>query len=94
MSFTERVPISFLKQHMIVPIITTAEQYFAVNNPQSFQALDDLRTLLSLKTSKVVLAPSQQIINAINFVYDMTPTSADEVMQDIDDEDPERLFRN
>ena len=90
--FAELVPISFLKQHMIVPIITTAEQYFAVNNPLTFQALDDLRTLLSLKTSKVVLAPSQQIINAINFVYDMTPTSADEVMQDIDDEDPERLF--
>ena len=92
MGFTERVPISFLKQHMIVPIITTGEQYFAINNPRTFQALDDLRTLLSLKTSKVVLAPSQQIINAINFVYDMTPTSADEVMQDIDDEDPERLF--
>jgi len=92
MNFAEHVPISFLKQHMIVPIITTAEQYFAVNDPFTFQALDDLRTLLSLKTSKVVLAPSQQIINAINFVYDMTPTSADEVMQDIDDEDPERLF--
>ena len=90
--FAEHVPISFLKQHMIVPIITTAEQYFAVNNPFTFQALDDLRALLSLKTSKVVLAPSHQIINAINFVYDMTPTSADEVMQDIDDEDPERLF--
>jgi len=92
MTFAEHIPISFLKQHMIVPIITTAEQYFAVNDPFTFQALDDLRTLLSLKTSKVVLAPSQQIINAINFVYDMTPTSADEVMQDIDDEDPERLF--
>jgi len=92
MTFAELVPISFLKQHMIVPIITTTEQYFAVNNPRTFQALDDLQNLLSLKTSKVVLAPSQQIINAINFVYDMTPTSADEVMQDIDDEDPERLF--
>lgn len=90
--FAEHVPISFLKQHKIVPVITRAEQYFAVNTPQTFQALDDLRTLLSMKTSQVVLAPSQQIINAINFVYDMTPTSADEVMQDIDDEDPERLF--
>ena len=92
MGFTQHVSISFLKQHMIVPVITKAEQYFAMNDPGTFQALDDLRTLLSMKTSKVVLAPSQQIINAINFVYDMTPTSADEVMQDIDDEDPERLF--
>ncbi|MFT5700781.1 MAG: general secretion pathway protein E [Desulforhopalus sp.] len=90
--FAEIVSISFLKQHMLVPIITTHEKYIATNNPLTFQALDDLRSLLSLKSSKIVLAPSQQIINAINFVYDMTPTSADEVMQDIDDEDPERLF--
>ncbi|BHH86015.1 type II secretion system ATPase GspE [Desulforhopalus sp. 52FAK] len=92
MEFAEIIPISFLKQNMIVPIITSDDKYIAINNPHNFQALDDLRSLLSLKTSKIVLAPSQQIINAINFVYDMTPTSADEVMQDIDDEDPERLF--
>lgn len=92
MDFAEHVPISFLKQNMIVPIITRHEKYFAINNPLSFQALDDLRSILSLKTSKIVLASSQQIMNAINFVYDMTPTSADAVMQDIDDEDPERLF--
>lgn len=90
--FAEHVSIGFLKQHMIMPVLTTEEQYFAVNTPRSFQAVDDLRKLLSVNTSKIVLAPSQQILNAINFVYDMTPTSADEVMQDIDDEDPERLF--
>jgi general secretion pathway protein E len=92
MGFAETIPISFLKQHMLVPVITADDKYIAINNPRDFQALDDLRSLLSLRSSKVVLAPSQQIINAINFVYDMTPTSADEVMQDIDDEDPERLF--
>jgi len=92
MGLAETIPISFLKQHMLVHIITKNEKYIAINNPRNFQALDDLRSLLSIKTSKIVLASSQQIINAINFVYDMTPTSADEVMQDIDDEDPERLF--
>ncbi len=90
--FAEHVPIGFLKQHKIVPVFTTEEQYFAINTPYSFQAVDDLCKLLSIKTSNIVLAPSQQILNAINFVYDMTPASADEVMQDIDDEDPERLF--
>jgi len=90
--FTERVSISFLKQHKIVPIFTSEESFFAINNPTAFQSLDDLRRILDSETTKTVLVPSQQILNAINFAYDMTQSSADEVMQDIDDEDPERLF--
>ena len=90
--FTERVPISFLKQHKMVPIATADESFFAINDPNSFQSLDDLKRVLNYDTYKTVLVPSQQIFNAINFAYDMTQTSADEVMQDIDDEDPERLF--
>jgi general secretion pathway protein E len=90
--FTERVPISFLKLHKIIPIATAEESFFAMNNPNSFQALDDLRRILGKDTYRTVLASSHHIINAINFAYDMTQTSADEVMQDIDDEDPERLF--
>ncbi len=90
--FADRVPISYLKKHKIVPIITADEQYFAINNPLTFQPLDDLLKILELETSRSVLVPTQHIINAINFAYDMTQTSADEVMQDIDDEDPERLF--
>ncbi|MGW8194161.1 MAG: GspE/PulE family protein, partial [Desulforhopalus sp.] len=90
--FTEQVPIGFLKQNKIVPIITATEEYIAINNPFTFQPLDDLRALLGRQTCQPVLSPSPQIFNAINFAYDMTQTSADEVMQDIDDEDPERLF--
>jgi general secretion pathway protein E len=90
--FTDRVPIGFLKLHKIVPIATAHESFFAMNNPNSFQALDDLRRILGTDTYKTVLASSHHILNAINYAYDMTQTSADEVMQDIDDEDPERLF--
>jgi general secretion pathway protein E len=90
--FTDRVSISFLKLHKIVPIVTAEESFFATNNPNGFQALDDLRRILGNDSYKTVLAPSHTILNAINFAYDMTQTSADEVMQDIDDEDPERLF--
>ncbi len=90
--FTDRVPISFLKLHKIIPIVTADESFFAMNNPNSFQALDDLRRILGNDTYRTVLATSHHIINAINFAYDMTQSSADEVMQDIDDEDPERLF--
>ncbi len=90
--FTEQVSISFLKQYKMVPIFTTDEEYIAINDPYTFQALDDLKSILALPMVHTVLATSQQILNAINFAYDMTQTSADEVMQDIDDEDPERLF--
>ncbi len=90
--FTEQVSISFLKQYKMVPIITADEEYIAINDPYAFQPLDDLRSILALPMVHTVLATSQQIFNAINFAYDMTQTSADEVMQDIDDEDPERLF--
>lgn len=90
--FTERVSISFLKQHKMVPIVTGEEQFIAINDPSVFQPLDDLREIMAPMVLDTVLAPSQQIINAINFAYDMTQTTADEVMQDIDEEDPERLF--
>ena len=90
--FTERVSISFLKQHKLVPIVTGEEQFIAINDPSAFQPLDDLREIMEPQVFDTVLAPSQQIINAINFAYDMTQTTADEVMQDIDEEDPERLF--
>lgn len=91
--FTDKVSISFLKQQKMVPIVTAEESFIAINNPKSFQALDDLQKILDDGAHKTVLAPSHQILNAINFAYDMKQTSADEVMQDIDDEeDPERLF--
>jgi general secretion pathway protein E len=90
--FTERVSIGFLKQNKVVPVITSEEQFLAINDPRVFQPVDDLRYLLSPLEFNTVLVPSHHIINAINFAYDMTQTSADEVMQDIDEEDPERLF--
>lgn len=90
--FAEKVPIGFLRQFLMVPVITQDKSYIAIHDPAHFQALDDLRRLLGLKGSKTVLAPASQITRIINYAYDMTQSSADEVMQDIDDEDPEQLF--
>ncbi len=90
--FTEHVSISFLKQHKLVPVITADEQFIAINDPCGFQPLDDLRNILALQTVQAILVPAHHILSAINFAFDMTQTSADEVMQDIDDEDTERLF--
>ncbi|MBU1565933.1 MAG: type II secretion system ATPase GspE [Proteobacteria bacterium] len=90
--FTSHIPIGFLKSYRMVPVTVVDESFIAVSNPLSFQAVDDVRKLLGNTSLPIVLAPVESIIKAINYAYDMTQTSADTVMQDIDDEDPERLF--
>lgn len=90
--FTSRLPIGFLKTHRLVPVISEESSFIAVNSPFSFQAADDVRQALGNASLPVILAPLESIVRAINYAYDMTQTSADTVMQDIDDEDPQRLF--
>jgi general secretion pathway protein E len=90
--FTAQVAIAFLKKNGMVPITTAEDAYIAINDPFSFQALDDLRSIMGWGGVRPVLCPLAAITTAINFAYDMTQDSAEEVMQDIDDEDPEALF--
>ncbi len=90
--FTAQVAIAFLKKNGMVPITTPNDAYIAINDPFSFQALDDLRSILGWGGVRPALCPLAAITTAINFAYDMTQDSAEEVMQDIDDEDPEALF--
>jgi general secretion pathway protein E len=90
--FTGRVGIGFLKKNKMVPVITADDAFLAVNDPTMFQSVDDLRRMLEMGNLRAVLCPQQAIISVINYAYDMTQDTAEEVMQDIDDEDPERLF--
>ncbi len=90
--FTSQVPIGFLKKNRMVPVQVEGDSFIAVNNALRLQPLDDLRRITGLESARCVLCPNSPIVNAINFAYDMTQDSAEEVMQDIDDEDPEALF--
>ncbi len=90
--FTANIAIAFLKKNGMVPVATQDDAYVAINDPFSFQALDDLRSILNWSSVRPVLCPLSAITTAINFAYDMTQDSAEEVMQDIDNEDPETLF--
>ena len=90
--FTSEVSIGFLKSNRMVPVQTQDDFYFAVNDPFIFQPLDDLRKMLNRETARYVLCPNAAIVNAINFAYDMTQDSAEDVMQGMDEEDPEALF--
>ena len=90
--FTANLPIAFLKKHLMVPVIVDDDAYVAINDPFNFQPLDDLRHIIGRNDLRPVLCPQAAIISAINFAYDMTQNTAEEVMQDIDEEDPEALF--
>ncbi len=90
--FTASIPIAFLKKHIMVPVAVDDDAFIAINDPFNFQALDDLRSLLGWSGVRTVLCPQAAIISAINFAYDMTQNTAEEVLQDIDEEDPEALF--
>lgn len=91
--FIDRVPIGFLKKYMMMPVATSKECYIALAEPYYFQQLDDLTRVLQWDGIKTVLAPQEEIYLAINTAYDMgNRDAADQVMQDIDEEDPESIL--
>jgi len=91
--FIDRVPIGFLKKYMMMPVATSEECYIALAEPYYFQQLDDLARVLQWDGIKTVLAPQEEIYLAINTAYDMgNRDAADQVMQDIDEEDPESIL--
>ncbi len=91
--FIDRVAIGFLKKYMMIPVATPDECYVAVAEPHYFQQLDDLTGILQWDGIQTVLAPQEEIFVAINSAYDSgSRDAADQVLQDIDEEDPESIL--
>jgi general secretion pathway protein E len=90
--FTEKVPIQFLKKYKMVPVINSSGAFIAVNDPLLFQPLDDLRLLLGLNGVESVLAPNSAIVSVINFAYNMSRDSAEQVIQDMHVEDTDLII--
>lgn len=91
-NFTQNIPIKFLKKYKMVPVATPDGAYIAVNDPLLFQPLDDLRVSLGWDGVETVLAPHSSILSAINFVYDMSRDSAEQVIQDMHEEDRDLII--
>jgi len=91
-SFTERIPIQFLKKYKMIPVVRSDGTYIAVNDPTLFQPLDDLHIILGWDGVETVLAPYSAILSAINFSYDMSSDSAEQVIQDMRDEDRDMIL--
>jgi general secretion pathway protein E len=91
-SFTEKIPIQFLKKYKMVPVVRSDGAYIAVNDPTLFQPIDDLHIILGWDGVETVLAPYSAILSAINFAYDLSSDSAEQVIQDMRDEDRDMII--
>jgi general secretion pathway protein E len=91
-SFTEDIPIQFLKKYTIIPVITRNGTYIAINDPTLFQPLDDLRLTQEWDGVQTVLASHSAILSAINYAYDMSRDSAEEYIQDMREEDRDLIL--
>jgi len=90
--FTEHVPIQFLKKYSMVPVIIGDDTMIAINDPLLFQPIDDLRLLLGLNGTEVVLASNANILSAINLAYDMSQRSAEQVIEGMHEEDTDSII--
>ncbi|XOF32918.1 MAG: type II secretion system ATPase GspE [Candidatus Electrothrix sp. YB6] len=91
--FTERISIGFLKKFKMIPVATPQESFIALSDPFYFQQLDDLCRTLHWEGIRIYLVPSDTIFIAINTAYDRSSQgAADQVLQDIDEDDPEAIL--
>ena len=90
--FTDRVPIHFLKKFRMIPLENQDGNSLVVYDPFLFQAQDELRQLLEWHDVKIVVGPLTPILNAISFSYDISRDTAEEVIQDLHEEDPDSII--
>jgi general secretion pathway protein E len=90
--FTERIPIQFLKKFKMIPLASEEGNSVVVSDPFMYQAQDELCQLLEWENVTTVVAPLTSILNTINFSYDISRDSAEEVIQDLHDEDPDSII--
>jgi general secretion pathway protein E len=90
--FTDHVPIHFLKKFRMIPLAGPDGNSLVVYDPFLFQAQDELLQLLAWDDVKIIVGPLNAILNAISFSYDIRRDTAEEVIQDLHEEDPDLII--
>jgi len=90
--FTDRVSIHFLKKFRMIPLADNDGNSLVVYDPFQFQAQDELLRLLEWKDARIVVGPLTPILNGISFSYDISRDTAEEVIQDLHEEDPDLII--
>ncbi len=80
----EKVPISFAKNHVLLPLKQESDGSVrvAVANPLDTEPLDDLRLIFQGADVRLELATQRTILGTINEVYDRGPGSTDALAED------------
>jgi len=91
-SFAQEIPIQFLRKYKMTPVVTPGAAVIAIHDPLLFQPLDDLRRLPILQDAGVVLSPYGDILSVINYAYDMSRDSAEQVIEDMHGENTSQIL--
>jgi len=91
-SFAQEIPIQFLRKYKMTPVVTPGAAVIAIHDPLLFQPLDDLRRLPILHDARVVLSSYGDILSVINYAYDMSRDSAEQVIEDMHGEDTSQIL--
>ncbi|MCP4671994.1 MAG: type II secretion system protein GspE, partial [Desulfobacula sp.] len=91
--WTALIPRKFLKKFNIVPLIQGNDNringknrsIIAINEPSNLCCVDDVAAVLDLDFYSMVLAPKNQILSAINILYDQSGESAQQLVDDMED---------
>ena len=62
------------------------QSIIAINDPSNFNAIDDLASILSMESYRLVLSTRQAILSAINLSFDLGQDSAEQLVQDMEDD--------
>jgi len=87
------VPVFHLRKNRIVPLSAGERRFIVTADPTRFEAVDDLKRALGWTGPvSVVAAPHGVILAAINRLYDIAGDSAEEFIQDMNGESPDRIL--
>lgn len=91
--FAEKLPLSFVKKNLVLPLQATDEGLLvAIADARSLHALDEVRRVFGMKVIPV-LAPREQVLDAIHRVYERPSGTAERVAQEISGESLEALAK-
>ncbi|WP_457551876.1 type II secretion system ATPase GspE [Desulfobacula sp.] len=84
--WTASISRQFLKKVCVVPLAKfDSNSIVAINDPSDLGLVDDIAMLLGLDAYSLVLAPRNQILSAINNLYDRAGESPQQLVEDMEE---------
>ncbi len=84
--WTLAVSKQFLKKSCIIPLFSKkGDSIIAINDPSDLSFVDDIAGFLKLDNFSLLLSPKNQILSAVNTLYDRSGESAQQLVDDMED---------